>query len=102
MVAGPFDHAPGKKMTYPTRLMKRGLAESRGAKRLGIQIVPTGAKAVTVSHTQNVEVSMEDGSKMDQRDQVIAELQEQVRTLLAAQEKKKPGRKPKVKADAEA
>lgn len=101
-VFGPVDTAPGKKMIYKVRPMQRGLAESEGCKVLGIQIVPQGAKSVTVSHGAHVAITMEDGSQMDPRDQMLADLQEQVRQLMEASQKKKPGRKPKVKADAEA
>ena len=98
MVIGPQDMAPGKKMIYKTRPMKRGLAESRGARRLGIQIIDkvSAGTRVQVDHTQRVSI---DG--VDPRDARIAELEAQMQELFAASQKKKPGRKPKVKADAD-
>lgn len=41
-VIGPIDNAPGKKTNYKVRPMKRGIAESKSAKRLGISIVEEG------------------------------------------------------------
>lgn len=100
MVFGPVDHTPGKKMVYYPRPMRRGQAESRGAKNVGIQIMPEGGKKVHVDHKAVVTVE-----GLDPRDQQIADLQAAVNMLLAEKaNKKKPGRpkKDKPQADAEA
>lgn len=95
-VIGPIDTAPGKKMVYKPRWMPRGMAETRGAKRLGIQIVPGEVQRVETDSAMRVSLH---GEGIADQGAVIAELQARIAELEAA--KSKPGRKPKAAADAD-
>ena len=99
-VVGPVDPAPGKKMRYKTRLMPRGIAESRGAKRLGIQIVPDYVEHVTTDTGSRVHFESAEPVGAD----VLKAQEERIKQLEAAiaemASKKKPGRKSKAKNDA--
>lgn len=98
-VIGPVDPAPGKKVEYRPRLMTRGMAESRGARRLGIQIVPMDVTSVRTDNGLRVEL---EGVKDAEKDAVIAELEARLAALEAEKGAKgKPGRKPKAAADAD-
>lgn len=100
-VVGPVDPAPGKKMKYKSRLMPRGMAETRGAKRLGIQIVPDHVDYVTTDTSSRVQFVSSEPVGAD----VLKAQEERIKQLEAAIEemasKKKPGRKPKAKNDAD-
>ena len=96
-VIGPVDPAPGKKMIYKPRKMKRGLAESPAVRRLGIQIVPDGVTEVITGARPQVTMNGTDVSA-----ERIAELERQLADLQAAQHKAKPGRKPKTNTDSNA
>lgn len=96
-VIGPIDTAPGKKMVYKPRLMPRGMAESRGARRLGIQIVPGEVTRVETDNAMRVQLH---GEGMADKDVVIAKLEAELAEL-KAKGKGKPGRKPKAAADAD-
>ncbi len=102
-VVGPVDSAPGKKMEYRPRLMPRGLAESRGAKRLGIHIVPDYVDRV-VTDTSN-RVTFESAVAVDT--ETLKAQEERIKQLeaaiaeMAAKKNKKPGRKPKATSDAD-
>jgi len=96
-VIGPIDTAPGKKMVYKPRWMPRGMAESRGARRLGIQIVPGEVTRVETDNAMRVELH---GEGMADKDAVIAKLEVELAEL-KAKAKGKPGRKPKATADAD-
>lgn len=100
-VVGPVDPAPGKKMVYKSRLVPRGIAESRGAKRLGIQIVPDHVERVYTDTSSRV--TFESSAPVD--DSVLKAQEERIKQLEAAiaemATKKKPGRKPKATSDAD-
>lgn len=96
---GPIDTAPGKKMVYKPRWMTRGMAESRGARRLGVQIVPGEVTRVETDNAMRVQLH---GEGMADKDAVIAKLEAELAELKAkGKGKGKPGRKPKAAADAD-
>ena len=102
-VVGPVDPAPGKKMVYKSRLVPRGIAESRGAKRLGLQIVPDHVDRVFTDTSSRVtfeSAATVDAETLKAQEERIKQLEAAIAEM-AAKKNKKPGRKPKATSDAD-